>query len=70
MVRFMMFPLFDYETILHCGYNIHGTGNENYRLQFAQNSFITFIVFVIFNIRFEHISPGIDKLIIFHFIFL
>lgn len=52
-------PIFDYGSIIYHGHGIHGTMNEEKRLQLAQNSCIRYI----FNLpKYEHISPFMKEL--------
>lgn len=55
----MLCTIFDYASIIYHGHSIHGTIDDEKRLQLAQNSCIRYI----FNLpRFEHISPFIREL--------
>lgn len=54
----MIFPLFDYGTILYHGFDIVRSGDDEDRLQLAQNMCFRFISNTK---KYEHISPIINR---------
>lgn len=59
IVKNVISPIFDYGSIIYHGHRVHGTGEEEKRLQIAQNSCLRYI----FNLhRHEHISPFMKEL--------
>lgn len=59
IVKNVISPVFDYGSIIYHGHGIHGTGEEEKRLQMLQNSCIRYI----FNLpKYEHISSHLREL--------
>lgn len=59
IVKCVINPIFDYASIIYHGYNIHGTNENQMRLQKAQNNCIRYICKLS---RYDHISPHLNDL--------
>lgn len=59
IVKGTIIPIFDYGSILYHGFGIHGSGQDEHRLQIAQNNCVRFVLNVF---KFDHISPFYEEL--------
>lgn len=59
IVNGVILPLFDYGSMIYHGHGVHGTKNDERRIQVAHNAYIRFISRVS---RFDRITPILNKM--------